>query len=140
MGSSLAHGLASTPVKSGLASCDSCAHQVLVNLQFDYRSQIDSDDLPAIARSRPSCWYGKNCRTQNHNPDHCVRYNHICEQVRLCISCYFRLLVLTFSLLCAIITTEKVLIEARSKNTLIEFVCYCCCKDERDRCIVVMRL
>ncbi|KAK6354347.1 hypothetical protein TWF730_008754 [Orbilia blumenaviensis] len=31
------------------------------------------------ARSR--CWYGKECRTQRHNPDHCARLSHVWNQV-----------------------------------------------------------
>ncbi|KAK6334726.1 hypothetical protein TWF718_010174 [Orbilia javanica] len=30
---------------------------------------------------RSRCWYGRNCRTQRHNPDHCARLSHVWDEV-----------------------------------------------------------
>lgn len=36
-------------------------------------------DHPSI---RENCWWGIDCRTQYHNPDHAKKLNHICERTR----------------------------------------------------------
>ena len=33
-----------------------------------------------VVDQRDNCWYGKNCRTQNHNPDHAARLSHSCHE------------------------------------------------------------
>ncbi|KAG8939831.1 hypothetical protein FRC03_005952 [Tulasnella sp. 419] len=35
--------------------------------------------LPAAVRELDDCWYGIECRTQVHNPDHASRLKHVCE-------------------------------------------------------------
>lgn len=44
------------------------------------RWAADPSLVPAHARSRPTCWYGRDCRTQVHNAGHASRFNHICER------------------------------------------------------------
>eukprot|EP00761_Pharyngomonas_kirbyi_P011482 gb/GECH01011507.1/.p1 GENE.gb/GECH01011507.1/~~gb/GECH01011507.1/.p1 ORF type:complete len:679 (+),score=118.56 gb/GECH01011507.1/:1-2037(+) len=69
-------------VETNKECCERCATHVFSELLFQYRASISSDDLPSNVNSRPSCWWGKNCRTQKHNISHARRYNHICEQTR----------------------------------------------------------
>ena len=38
--------------------------------------------LPTNVRDRPTCYWGINCRTMDHNPDHARRYNHCVYQSR----------------------------------------------------------
>lgn len=77
------------PTTSGLTSftsssavCKDCSNKILSELTYIYRSKISMDDLPVEAHCRNDCYWGRNCRTQKHNPDHCRRYNHICEQTK----------------------------------------------------------
>lgn len=63
--------------------CAHCAaHRVLPALCYHFRANISQDELPASVTTRNDCWYGRNCRTQRHKPDHARRLNHICEQIR----------------------------------------------------------
>eukprot|EP00743_Colponemidia_sp_Colp-15_P010149 GILK01011148.1.p1 GENE.GILK01011148.1~~GILK01011148.1.p1 ORF type:complete len:557 (+),score=53.29 GILK01011148.1:60-1673(+) len=75
-------GVASSAVKSDSYLCSQCAAGVFLDLCYRYRQSLDDDELPAEARNRSNCWYGKNCRTQTHNINHAKRLNHICEQTR----------------------------------------------------------
>ncbi|EFC43911.1 predicted protein [Naegleria gruberi] len=59
--------------------CQSCAYKYFNELIYCYRAEIDSADLPATVTSRPTCWYGRDCRTQIHNRGHASRFNHISE-------------------------------------------------------------
>ncbi|XP_065892159.1 E3 ubiquitin-protein ligase CHFR-like [Dysidea avara] len=77
------------PTTSGLSSftssspiCKECFTKILSELTYIYRSKIPTEDLPVEAHRRGDCHWGRNCRTQMHNPDHCRRYNHVCEQTR----------------------------------------------------------
>lgn len=63
-------------------ACRGCAMSVLKALVYSLRERIQDGDLPARARGRASCWYGRGCRTQTHKPDHARKLNHICEQRR----------------------------------------------------------
>mmetsp|Transcript_10440 Transcript_10440/g.17073 ORF Transcript_10440/g.17073 Transcript_10440/m.17073 type:complete len:517 (+) Transcript_10440:42-1592(+) len=63
-------------------TCRSCTHQVLRKIMYEVRRSIPQEELPQEVASRADCWYGKNCRTQRHNPDHAKRLNHICEQTK----------------------------------------------------------
>lgn len=65
-----------------LHACRGCGTSVLKNLIYSLRERIPDGELPARARGRRSCWYGRGCRTQGHKPDHASKLNHICEQTR----------------------------------------------------------
>lgn len=64
-----------------LKGCKSCVIGVLGACVYSLRERIPSEELPANARTRENCWYGRNCRSQRR-PEHATRLNHICEQVR----------------------------------------------------------
>lgn len=60
--------------------CNTCAMLIFAVLLYNYRLSIPKDQLPPEVTSRANCWYGKECRTQKHNVQHCRKLNHICEQ------------------------------------------------------------
>ncbi|KAH9503915.1 hypothetical protein Btru_064136 [Bulinus truncatus] len=62
--------------------CYPCGLRNFKDLAYCYRRDIPEEDLPAEVKSRPNCYWGKNCRTQRNKPDHSRRFNHICEQSR----------------------------------------------------------
>ncbi|KAK7102542.1 E3 ubiquitin-protein ligase CHFR-like [Littorina saxatilis] len=62
--------------------CFACGLRNFKALAYHYRADIPNDELPADARKRPACYWGKNCRTQRNKPPHAMRFNHICEQTR----------------------------------------------------------
>lgn len=64
---------------SEINGCRSCVYTVLRALVYALRERIPEGELPERARGRPVCWYGRTCRTQNHNATHAARFNHICE-------------------------------------------------------------
>ena len=71
------------PVTADTVMCTHCVIGVVSHLALQYRrEEVDSEDLPAIVRDRPNCWYGTSCRTQMHNTTHCRTRNHICAQTR----------------------------------------------------------
>ena len=57
--------------------CSRCAGKEFSNCLFDYTISIKSA-LPNEVIIREDCWYGKDCRTQHHNPAHAMRLNHVC--------------------------------------------------------------
>mmetsp|Transcript_70982 Transcript_70982/g.140952 ORF Transcript_70982/g.140952 Transcript_70982/m.140952 type:complete len:662 (+) Transcript_70982:96-2081(+) len=63
-------------------ACRSCAICVLQGLVYSVRERIHDAQLPARARGRQKCWYGRSCRTQGHKGEHAQRLDHICEQTR----------------------------------------------------------
>lgn len=67
---------------TGIHGCRGCCMGVLRALTYSLRERIPEGQLPAAARGRRNCWYGRGCRTQSHKPEHGVRLNHICEQTR----------------------------------------------------------
>jgi len=62
--------------------CRNCAQIMFSELLYAYRASIPNNELPGSVTSRSNCWYGKECRTQQHNPDHARRLNHICDNAR----------------------------------------------------------
>ncbi|KAK7197003.1 FHA domain/Zinc finger, C3HC4 type (RING finger) containing protein [Novymonas esmeraldas] len=60
--------------------CQRCAAAVFAELLFHYRRSIAAADLPDSVTRRPNCWYGKECRTQFHKPQHAQNFNHVCYQ------------------------------------------------------------
>lgn len=62
------------------AVCPKCAVNVFAGLLFHYRRSIPVAELPESVTRRPNCWYGKECRTQFHNPQHAQNFNHVCYQ------------------------------------------------------------
>ncbi|XP_059176210.1 E3 ubiquitin-protein ligase CHFR-like isoform X2 [Physella acuta] len=62
--------------------CYACGLRNFKDLAYYYRKNIPNDELPAEVRSRPNCYWGKNCRTQRNKPEHARRFNHICDQTR----------------------------------------------------------
>ncbi|KAK6529805.1 hypothetical protein TWF281_008964 [Arthrobotrys megalospora] len=67
------------PVTADSYVCKNCLPGIfdkhLTDFLVSERERIGWTDI------RSKCWYGKNCRTQRHNPDHCARLNHICDEV-----------------------------------------------------------
>ena len=68
-------------LKKSDAICRNCMTPIWIDLIFKYRVSIQNL-LPEGIKRRPNCWWGKECRTQTHNPAHSKHYNHICEQSR----------------------------------------------------------
>ncbi|XP_065055437.1 E3 ubiquitin-protein ligase CHFR-like [Rhopilema esculentum] len=62
--------------------CFSCGLRYFKELTYQYRSHIPEGELPVEVMRRDKCYWGKNCRTQQHNNNHASRFNHICEQTR----------------------------------------------------------
>ncbi|KAI8820755.1 uncharacterized protein EV422DRAFT_530024 [Fimicolochytrium jonesii] len=63
--------------------CIFCCTSIFEELCYLYREDLCLNDpsnsfLPAEARNRPNCWYGRECRTQRHNESHARRLNHVC--------------------------------------------------------------
>ena len=60
-------------------ACESCLasmwEQNIVDFLIARRDQLGFVD------NRRVCWYGRNCRTQNHNADHAARLSHLCNEV-----------------------------------------------------------
>jgi len=52
-------------------------NDVWLDLIFKYRLSVQNS-MPAQVKSRPDCWYGKECYTQGHNSHHAQKYNHAC--------------------------------------------------------------
>ncbi|KAF9143913.1 hypothetical protein BG015_000258 [Linnemannia schmuckeri] len=70
-------------VKSSDRLCHPCARDFFSNGPFyQWRKTLDDAVLPARARGRGDCWYGRQCRTQHNygNRGHAERLNHICEK------------------------------------------------------------
>ncbi|KAF3937646.1 hypothetical protein ABW19_dt0210008 [Dactylella cylindrospora] len=69
------------PVTRGEYVCRSCLVYLFDRYLTDFlvaeRESLGWRDI------RTKCWYGKNCRTQRHNPDHCARLNHVCDETPL---------------------------------------------------------
>jgi len=59
--------------------CRECVDALWDDLAYRYRESI-TKALPANIRSKPDCWYGRNCRTQIHNLQHSQKLNHVCNQ------------------------------------------------------------
>ncbi|KAH7818093.1 Histone H2A [Monocercomonoides exilis] len=62
--------------------CTYCFNKVAGVLFLKFREQIDPNLIPAAMKGKPDCWWGKNCRTQNHSLAHAQKYNHVCPQTR----------------------------------------------------------
>jgi len=62
--------------------CFSCGLRYFKELAYQYRAQMPREELPSEVTARGDCYWGRNCRTQQHKNDHARRYNHICEQTR----------------------------------------------------------
>jgi len=78
-------GAAALPAGSSwgaINACRSCAICVFRSLVYSTRERIPEAQLPAQARGRQKCWYGRRCRTQGHKSEHAQRLDHICEQTR----------------------------------------------------------
>ena len=69
-------------VTSARYSCQPCARRVFRDMIYTWRKNVPATSLPASVKNRPDCHWGKNCRTQQHKPDHAKHYNHVCEQTR----------------------------------------------------------
>eukprot|EP00795_Rhopilema_esculentum_P015507 gene15507-6768_t len=53
--------------------CFSCGLRYFKELTYQYRSHIPEGELPVEVMRRDKCYWGKNCRTQQHNNNH-ARY------------------------------------------------------------------
>ncbi|TPX65324.1 hypothetical protein SpCBS45565_g05260 [Spizellomyces sp. 'palustris'] len=71
-----------TPVAADTIACTTCATRLFCEICYLYREDIDPEALPTAVRSRPDCWYGRECRTQSHNVMHAQRLNHVCPRTR----------------------------------------------------------
>merc|ERR1719229_453172 len=65
-------------VWTDVRGCRSCILGVLGACVYSLRERIPPEELPANARNRENCWYGRNCNTQRTRQDHAMRLNHIC--------------------------------------------------------------
>ena len=63
------------------AVCDLCWKELWFQMVFFYRNQIAAYMPPAV-RDRPTCYWGVNCRTMDHNDDHAKKYSHMIFQTR----------------------------------------------------------
>ena len=61
--------------------CFECMEKVWDELVYKYREDI-VNELPPQIRNRQDCWYGRACRTQNHNYAHAQKLNHVCNSSR----------------------------------------------------------
>lgn len=68
------------PMSADSPVCQRCAVRVFAELLFHYRRSIPADELPESVTKRSNCWYGKECRTQFHKPQHAQNFNHVCYQ------------------------------------------------------------
>lgn len=59
--------------------CTDCFNTVWEDLVYRYREGIQSL-MPEAVKKRQNCWYGKECKTQTHNPGHAKNFNHICNK------------------------------------------------------------
>ncbi|CAK0841538.1 unnamed protein product [Prorocentrum cordatum] len=66
----------------GVLACRPCATSVLGDVVWSIRERIPDAELPARARGRADCWYGRACRTQSHKACHAARLNHACAPRR----------------------------------------------------------
>lgn len=71
---------ASGPVAADSPVCRRCTTRVFASLLFHYRRSIPRDELPEAVTDRSNCWYGVQCRTQFHKPQHAQGFNHVCYQ------------------------------------------------------------
>mmetsp|Transcript_6919 Transcript_6919/g.16942 ORF Transcript_6919/g.16942 Transcript_6919/m.16942 type:complete len:225 (-) Transcript_6919:42-716(-) len=63
--------------------CATCARTVFTALIPLWRSKLAASELPPEVSARPSCWYGWNCRTQQHSISHAQRYSQVAELAKL---------------------------------------------------------
>lgn len=48
---------------------------------FYYRNEINAE-IASNIRDRPTCYWGINCKSMDHNHEHAKRYNHMVYQTR----------------------------------------------------------
>ncbi|KAI7752140.1 hypothetical protein M8C21_012468, partial [Ambrosia artemisiifolia] len=58
--------------------CNDCFDELVSFLLYWFRVSLPKDHLPEDAAQREDCWYGYDCRTQNHNDNHARKRNHVC--------------------------------------------------------------
>jgi len=61
--------------------CGDCFDPIWISFIWEFRVNSLAK-MPKEIQDRPNCWYGKECTTQGHNPDHAKKYNHICENMK----------------------------------------------------------
>ncbi|KAF3920603.1 hypothetical protein ABW21_db0202338 [Orbilia brochopaga] len=66
------------PVTRDSYICGRCDSLVWDRFLTDF--MISQRERLGWVDNRPNCWYGKNCRTQRHNLDHCARLCHVCAE------------------------------------------------------------
>ncbi|KAK6334097.1 hypothetical protein TWF696_002599 [Orbilia brochopaga] len=68
-----------TPVTPDSYVCTRCLPEIwdeyIIEFLVSERERLGWID------DRPRCWYGRNCNTQTHNPDHCARLSHVWEEL-----------------------------------------------------------
>ena len=52
------------PADPAAQLCERCYSDALFSLAYQYRASLPRSELPQSVTSRPSCWYGHECRTQ----------------------------------------------------------------------------
>jgi Cysteine rich domain with multizinc binding regions/FHA domain/Zinc finger, C3HC4 type (RING finger) len=72
----------SVQIAPAMDACLLCAKRVLAGMLLPFRQRIPDEQLEEAIRNRPSCHWGRGCRTQHHSLSHASRYNHACEQTR----------------------------------------------------------
>lgn len=63
------------------AVCDLCWKDLWFQMVFYYRNEINAEIASSI-RDRPTCYWGINCKSMDHNHEHAKRYNHMVYQTR----------------------------------------------------------
>ncbi|CAK77621.1 unnamed protein product (macronuclear) [Paramecium tetraurelia] len=61
--------------------CNQCFTLVWQQIVFRYRISI-RDQMADKIKNRGQCWFGINCNTMTHNPQHAEKLDHICEQTK----------------------------------------------------------
>ncbi|CAF0893592.1 unnamed protein product [Brachionus calyciflorus] len=64
--------------------CRKCANILFGELSYQFRFELPNYIFfgNSVNNQRPDCYWGKECRTQKHNFNHSMKYNHVCERTK----------------------------------------------------------
>ena len=67
-----------------LPFCRDCASERFCESILAHRKALSKEEMHQVlgVDIPDDCYWGENCRTQYHNEDHAMKYNHICPQRR----------------------------------------------------------
>ncbi|EPQ54519.1 hypothetical protein GLOTRDRAFT_139095 [Gloeophyllum trabeum ATCC 11539] len=60
--------------------CEGCLRLLVRSKMHEW--WLERKRAEGIAVPAENCWYGYNCRTQAHRPQHASKLNHLCEPIR----------------------------------------------------------